>query len=108
MIGYWAGSIASIPSGWGLCDGTNDTPNLLNNKIVGSGDTYAVDDTGGSVNGNHDFTADGHKHDIQANAGFDFLVGVDNETTTDPIIGTTDNADELSPFHALLPIMRLN
>lgn len=44
----WSGSIVSIPSGWALCDGTNGTPNLQNRFIVGAGDNYAVDATGGA------------------------------------------------------------
>ena len=45
----WYGSIASIPSGWVLCDGNNSTPNLTNNFIVGAGGTYSVAATGGST-----------------------------------------------------------
>jgi hypothetical protein len=45
----WSGSIASIPSGWVLCNGSNSTPDLRNRFIVGAGSTYAVDATGGSA-----------------------------------------------------------
>ena len=45
----WSGSVASVPSGWFLCDGTNSTPDLRNRFIVGAGDTYAVDATGGAA-----------------------------------------------------------
>ena len=46
-IVMWSGSVASIPSGWLLCDGTNGTPDLRNRFIVGAGSTYAVGATGG-------------------------------------------------------------
>jgi microcystin-dependent protein len=36
MIMLWSGSIAYIPSGWQLCDGTNGTPDLRNRFIVGA------------------------------------------------------------------------
>jgi microcystin-dependent protein len=49
MIILWSGSIASIPSGWALCDGTNGTPNLEDRFVVGAGNTYAVNATGGSA-----------------------------------------------------------
>jgi len=49
MIILWSGSIASIPSGWALCDGTNGTPNLEDRFVIGAGNTYAVDATGGSA-----------------------------------------------------------
>ena len=29
LIAMWSGTIASIPSGWVICDGNNSTPNLL-------------------------------------------------------------------------------
>lgn len=47
VILLWSGSIASIPSGWLLCDGTSGTPNLRDRFVVGAGTTYAVNATGG-------------------------------------------------------------
>ena len=32
----WSGTIATIPTGWYLCDGTNGTPNLTNKFIIGA------------------------------------------------------------------------
>lgn len=42
VIVMWSGSIASIPSGWLLCDGTNSTPDLRNRFIIGAN----ADDSG--------------------------------------------------------------
>lgn len=36
LISMWSGSIASIPSGWYLCDGTNSTPDLRDKFIIGA------------------------------------------------------------------------
>ena len=48
----WSGSIATIPSGWYLCDGNNSTPDLTDRFVIhadaDSGGTNDVDDTGGS------------------------------------------------------------
>jgi microcystin-dependent protein len=68
----WSGSVASVPSGWYLCNGSNGTPDLRDRFIVGAGSTYAVADTGGSANAiavSHTHTAttasDGtHNHDV--------------------------------------------
>lgn len=49
VILMWSGSIASIPSGWYLCNGSNGTPNLEDRFIVGAGSTYAVGTNGGSA-----------------------------------------------------------
>jgi microcystin-dependent protein len=48
-IAFWSGSIASIPAGWQLCDGTNGTPDLRNKFLVGAGNSYSIGNTGGDV-----------------------------------------------------------
>ena len=47
-IVMWSGSIASIPSGWTLCNGSNGTPDLRERFVVGAGSSYAVGNTGGA------------------------------------------------------------
>jgi len=44
----WSGSVASVPSGWYLCNGSNGTPDLRGRFVVGAGGTYDPDDTGGA------------------------------------------------------------
>jgi hypothetical protein len=36
VILLWSGSIATIPTGWVLCDGTNSTPDLRDRFVVGA------------------------------------------------------------------------
>lgn len=36
MIMMWSGTVATIPSGWLLCDGTSGTPDLRNKFIIGA------------------------------------------------------------------------
>ena len=38
---------SAIPSGWVLCNGSNSTPDLRNRFVIGAGNSYNVDDTGG-------------------------------------------------------------
>jgi microcystin-dependent protein len=49
MIMLWSGSIASIPSGWALCNGSGGTPDLRDRFVVGAGSSYAVNATGGAT-----------------------------------------------------------
>lgn len=49
VILLWSGSIASIPSGWLLCNGSSGTPDLRDRFVVGAGSTYAVGATGGAT-----------------------------------------------------------
>jgi hypothetical protein len=46
-IMMWSGSVASIPAGWRLCDGSNGTPNLTDRFIVGAGNSYSPGNSGG-------------------------------------------------------------
>lgn len=45
----WSGSVASIPYGYLLCDGTSGTPDLRGKFILGAGGAYSVGDTGGAA-----------------------------------------------------------
>jgi hypothetical protein len=49
VILLWSGSTGSIPAGWVLCNGANGTPDLRDRFIIGAGNTYAVNATGGSA-----------------------------------------------------------
>lgn len=49
LIAMWSGNVVDIPAGWALCDGAGGRPDLRNRFIVGAGDTYAVGNTGGSL-----------------------------------------------------------
>lgn len=48
IIMLWSGAIASIPSGWALCNGSNGTPDLRDRFVIGAGSTYSVGGTGGT------------------------------------------------------------
>jgi hypothetical protein len=49
VIAIWSQSIATIPSGWVICDGNNGTPDLRDSFVFGAGNGQAVNATGGST-----------------------------------------------------------
>jgi len=121
----WSGSVASIPTGFVICDGTNSTPDLRNRFVVGAGDTYSVDDTGGSadavvVSHTHTVTDPGHNHTVpnsgSQNNSFDSGTTVGNDTqgtsgtaTTGISIasaGESGTNKNLPPYYALAYIMK--
>jgi len=59
VICMWSGTLASIPSGWALCDGNNGTPNLLDRFVVG----VPTNGTNpGATGGSTSKTTTGHSH----------------------------------------------
>jgi hypothetical protein len=135
MIILWSGSIASIPSGFALCDGASGTPDLRDRFIVGAGSTYAVDATGGSADATlptHTHTATSvvtdpsHQHSVpsgSAGASNYALGGPAGSfsasqttglqstgitvATTNANAGTSGTNANLPPYYALAYIMKL-
>jgi len=67
VITLWSGSIASIPLGWSLCNGSSGTPDLRDRFVVGAGTTYAVNATGGANTVTLDATMiPAHTHTVSA------------------------------------------
>ena len=79
----WSGAANAIPTGWVLCDGQNSTPDLRNRFVVGAGDAYAVDATGGSA----DATLVSHTHNVNGNT---------NNTGSHSHSGNTNNTGDHS------------
>lgn len=94
VITMWSGSVATIPTGWALCDGTGGTPNLLNRFIVAAGDTYAPGATGGSLTS----AAGGTHTHTESSAGSHSHTGVTGSTvlTTDQIPAHTHTYSQAS------------
>lgn len=68
----WSGASDSIPNGWLLCDGNNNTPDLRNRFIVGAGSSYSVGNTGGSDSvtlTTEQIPSHTHEHNLSAASG---------------------------------------
>lgn len=70
----WYGT--TIPQGWNICNGSNGTPDLRNRFVIGAGDTFPLDASGGNAQiqadnlpphkHNNTLVDDGHFHEIAA------------------------------------------
>jgi len=72
MIIIWNGAANAIPSGWVLCNGSNSTPDLRDKFVIGAGNSYAVNATGGSKDAvivSHSHTINNHTHTVSGNTG---------------------------------------
>ncbi len=130
----WSGSIASIPSGYFLCNGANGTPNLTDRFVICAGSTYAVAASGGSKDavvvahthtGNTGGQSVPHTHDYNAYlagatgfaAGSNFYLDGNPFTTagnsvdhthafTTASSGVSGTNANLPPYYALAFIMK--
>lgn len=107
MILLWSGAIGLIPGGYVICDGTHGTPDLRDRFILGAGATFPVDFSAGSFTHTHNFTGDGHYHELDVGVGLTGGTAIDNFTTVDAATGTTDPGNSVPPFYALAWIMKL-
>ena len=89
----WSGSIATIPSGWALCNGANGTPDLRNRFVIGSSsDVSGVSNTsvtGANTKsgGSKDAIVVSHTHSGTANSGSGggtFITGLTTYYSTPP------------------------
>ena len=112
MIIAWSGASNAIPTGFVLCDGNNNTPDLRDRFIIGAGNNYNVGNTGGSK----DAVLVSHFHTTENFVGRsnyaeprNFGVGTDGNLNS---TGNTDTKGEdgtdknLPPYHALCYIMK--
>jgi len=133
LISLWSGSIASIPAGWLLCNGSSGTPDLRDRFVVGAGSTYAVAATGGTADAivvSHTHTASvddpGHSHVISPGAQTEnnngsrgrndglqsqFVNATQTATTgisvTNSTTGSSGTNANLPPYYALAYIMKV-
>jgi len=106
IIAIWSGAIVDIPAGWVLCDGNNGTPNLMDRFVVGAGDTYNPNDTGGTYDHTHGFTSDTHQHNIGAGDAYTEGAAFAGVSSSEVVTGETDSEDNIPPYYALAYIMK--
>ena len=135
MIIMWSGTVATIPSGWYLCDGTNSTPDLRDKFIIGARQddsgvaktnvTDSLTQTGGTkdaivVSHTHSVTDPGHQHSVSTivlqtvagggNASTQFsgtnLTGTATTGISIASTGSSGTNENLPPYYALAFIMK--
>ena len=110
MIILWSGNVNSVPNGWVICDGSNNTPDLRDKFVVGANNTYAVGATGGA-------TTDSVSISISGSTGVESVFGSNGYIQPSPHSGRPQHnhsfsgsgsatVDTLPPYYALLYIMK--
>ncbi len=114
VILLWSGAISAIPSGYILCDGANDTPDLTDRFVIhadaDAAGTRNVDDIGGAMT--HTLTTAelaSHRHTIGFTGGGNGVPTADNSCAGNGYTCFTGSGDAhsiLNKFHALAYIMK--
>jgi hypothetical protein len=105
----WSGAANAIPSGYFLCNGSNGTPNLENQFVIGAGNTYAVGATGGSTTitqANLPSYSLSIPVYANANTGTNVESGGGSQTGTATINSGGSGTAYLPPYYALCYIMK--
>ena len=122
MIIMWNSTVASIPTGFVLCDGSNGTPDLRGRFVVGHHPTnndYDINDTGGSESVTLTVNQmPSHKHDTsvdntklfpsngQTSINFGGAGGYPATTFTMSNTGGGQSHENRPPYYALCYIMK--
>ena len=122
MIILWSGAADAIPTGFTLCDGNNNTPDLRGRFVVGhhpSNGDYDVNDTGGAENVTLSIAEmPNHKHDTsvdntklfpsngQTSINFGGAGGYPATTFTMSTTGGGGAHENRPPYYALCYIMK--
>jgi len=133
IITGWNDIIENIPSGWGLCNGTNDTPDLREFFVFGALDDAAVETTGGALththtsinldsSGEHTHTVSGTTNassgtsalastsgasSVSPDHSHSFSGTTDSQGTHSHTVGTSNSSSGLPPYEMLFFIMKL-
>ena len=122
MIILWSGASDAIPTGFTLCDGQNNTPDLRGRFVVGFHDSngdYDVDDTGGAESvtltlnqipaHKHDTTFDNKKYfpgGGSTSISFGGAGGYPADTFSMSNAGGGQSHENRPPYYALCYIMK--
>lgn len=108
----WSGAIVDIPTGWQLCDGSNNTPDLRGKFVRGAGPVDPVDELGGTNAHGHSFNDGGHTHArgafmLASGSGSRIAWDADSPSSSTEAAGNTDVKDNRPNFWTLAYIQRM-
>ena len=121
MVMMWSGAANAIPSGYVLCDGGNNTPDLRDRFVVGAGNTYSVNNTGGAASvtlTTAQMPSHTHSYTDEYVLQSALVPGIDidfNATTWDPngnktkttaAAGSSQSHENRPPYYALCYVMK--
>ena len=119
MILLWSGTIATIPTGWVLCDGNNSSPDLRDRFVIGAKQddsgtpktnvSGSLTQTGGAASGTVNISISGTTgtNSATGNALPNNSASYASSSHTHSFSGSgSDTVNTLPPYYALAYIMK--
>jgi hypothetical protein len=109
----WYAKAGSVPQGWVVCDGTNNTPDLRGRFIRGVAELAGVGTVGGASSHHHSFTGitanprnhpDGWNADGMNRNRAPQTTGLDHQHD---FTGTTSDTEVLPPYVQVIYLMKV-
>ncbi len=112
VIVMWSGSLASIPDGWVLCNGSSGTPDLTNRFIYGVSNGEDPGGSGGTTTHSHNVNppsvntqSSPQYEDVSAGVNYSVSRNDHNHNVDIPMF-SSESASSLPPFYKLAFIMK--
>ena len=108
MIMMWNSSAASIPAGWQLCNGTNGTPDLRGQFIIGAGSSYTPGQTGGATSTSFTLNTSNlpaHSHSYSGTVAVSGFTNTGTASLSDPGHSHTTHFNRTSKSNNATPFM---
>ena len=110
----WSGTLASIPAGWALCNGSNGTPNLIDRFIYSVGTSENPGASGGTTSHNHTVnpaavstSANNTPMNVMNSPPIASVAAFGHSHTVDIPTTTSSTRTHLPPYYKLAFIMKL-
>jgi len=103
----WYESIASIPAGWQLCNGDNDSPDLSGRFVKAAGSGYSPGEHHDQTTHTHTYSGVSHSHDFIEGEAVAFGAGFAGYTAGAGASGATGEASSEPVNWTLCYIMKL-
>ncbi|MFH0912875.1 MAG: hypothetical protein V1884_01125 [Candidatus Omnitrophota bacterium] len=110
-IVMWSGTLATIPTGWALCNGTNGTPDLRDKFIYGTSAAEEPGATGGATTHTHtvdiaSFASSSNSSSTSTSLGGSPAAATHSHSIDPPSTATSSDSN-LPPYYKLAFIMKL-
>lgn len=107
IIAIWNDTAETIPDGWIICDGNNETPDLQNYFVPSAGILFEYGDHMGAHSHDHQVSDGSHVHTMKAGTMLKSDSPVDQQCNLSDANGYTNTAIHLPVYKSMIYMMKI-